>query len=816
MSNNYVNEIKKLSTYTLMTTIILFSHTRMQADTFCVSNASELQSALTIAASNGQADTIHLVQGTYIGNFIFVTNEAFGLVIEGGYTPDCSSRVIDPTNTILDGNNLNIVLAFATPTTASFTVDGVTIQNGQRDGNGGGLFIESSGTVNFNNNIVKNNSAVGAGGLGGGAYIICYNIIMDNNVFEQNSGTFGYGAARIFTSTIGDGDGDIILTNNTFINNSANINGGIFTSSTSDVSLTNNIFSNNIDTGVASTGGGATIYGKDITVDSNSFIENDAASGGGLQTQFTSTNGSLKIISNYFYGNISHRLSSGHGGGVSINAFQGGNNIVIVESNIFSNNIANTFAPGGGGEAGGGGLYIAAKNGPIQIINNIFNNNSSNYLAGAILIVDNNTNSLDVSLTNNTLFENTALGEGGAFWIRLTDENTMSAALYNNIFWNNSASTANDFYIDNDGNGNFLPSPVDLFNNDFDQSAAGFFLTVPFTIDSSNLNNIDPLFVDQMNNDYHLLENSPVIDVGNNNAPHLPVTDIEGNPRISNGIVDMGAYEFFVPNAPPFVVNPIGDKTYFEDSGTHIIADLDTVFLDPNGDPLSYSVNTTSNIILTAINNNILEISTVQDLNGVDTVIVSASDGEFSISDIFRVTITPVFDPPIILNPIPDQIFKENSGTHIIADLDTVFYDPDGDLLLYSTTTTNFIITSSINNNILEISTISDLSGLDTVIVTATDDSAFSVSDTFAVTIIPLGNNPPTTFNLLQPINDDTLTSIDNISFIWNASSDVDNDPLTYSFKMYDGVLDTTIDNGLDTTLSFIGTNVLTSNNTYH
>ena len=55
----------------------------------------------------------------------------------------------------------------------------------------------------------------------------------------------------------------------------------------------------------------------------------------------------------------------------------------------------------------------------------------------------------------------------------------------------------------------------------------------------------DPMFVDPNNGDYNLLYNSLCIDAGTNSTvPSLPPTDIDGNPRIVNGIVDMGAYEY--------------------------------------------------------------------------------------------------------------------------------------------------------------------------------------------------------------------------------------------------------------------------------
>ncbi len=64
---------------------------------------------------------------------------------------------------------------------------------------------------------------------------------------------------------------------------------------------------------------------------------------------------------------------------------------------------------------------------------------------------------------------------------------------------------------------------------------------------NGNISN-DPLFVGYANGDYHLQEDSPSIDAGDPNYVPLPdATDYEGNPRIDNGIVDMGAYEFIHP-----------------------------------------------------------------------------------------------------------------------------------------------------------------------------------------------------------------------------------------------------------------------------
>ena len=62
--------------------------------------------------------------------------------------------------------------------------------------------------------------------------------------------------------------------------------------------------------------------------------------------------------------------------------------------------------------------------------------------------------------------------------------------------------------------------------------------------------NADPLFVDAGSDDLRLWFFSPAINAGHNGyLPADVTTDLDGNPRIVGGVVDMGAYECPIESA---------------------------------------------------------------------------------------------------------------------------------------------------------------------------------------------------------------------------------------------------------------------------
>src|SRR6185436_16309710 len=74
------------------------------------------------------------------------------------------------------------------------------------------------------------------------------------------------------------------------------------------------------------------------------------------------------------------------------------------------------------------------------------------------------------------------------------------------------------------------------------------------TPDPGGVGNIvaDPQFVDATNGNYRLGPTSPCVDAGANEEWMLGAIDLDGNPRIHNGTVDLGGWESQVtPNTEP-------------------------------------------------------------------------------------------------------------------------------------------------------------------------------------------------------------------------------------------------------------------------
>jgi hypothetical protein len=443
-----------------------------------------------------------------------------------------------------DGSDIN-----GTPTTAEY---------------GAGLYVRGANHILVTNNAFANNSAVSSirtlynytqtavGGSGGGAFLVATRITVNGNTFTTNSGNTAENPSRLVRggSALGCEATAIEVTNNYFLGNSGSMAAYAFGAA----SLTGNSFVNNSGGGIqcdssssvsgnAVTGSSGTGIQASGTIISNSVSANSGTgiSGSGtISGNTVSGSGGAGIAGS---GTISGNTVTDSGGvGISGNGTISGNKVVgnrgggIVASGtpIISRNVVlrnqTTSANGAG---------IRATGDTIKLFDNVVAGNAapSAYKGGGIYL----TPSVRLELVNNTVTGNSA-GNGGGVAISISGVTELLYA-YNNILWGNTASgNGADVWLTGTG------SRKEFFNN----NAHGMYGV--WDIAQNGLD-IAPLFYDPVNSDYHLRGGSPCIDAGTNVVALLPALDLDGNPRIANSLVDMGAYEFFNTSTHPADTN---------------------------------------------------------------------------------------------------------------------------------------------------------------------------------------------------------------------------------------------------------------------
>lgn len=327
---------------------------------------------------------------------------------------------------------------------------------------------------------------------------------------------------------------------------------GLYLNTRGSVTLNNIVVQNNVTQ--RGSGGGA--YIEFVTnlrlLNSNILGNHSTTAGGGLAVMCRDLLGKVEIVNSTFSDNSSNT----EGGGVYVISCSD----LIVDSSHFTGNY--TAGDGGGAIRGGakhiqvsrndfisnrasgrGGAAIlssTSNTGAVEFNNNLVLGNSSNYVGGGAFFYSGLGQTL--SITNNTIVNNIAANSAGGIGIWLESE-VDPAYVNNNIIYGNKAPKSSDLGVDNDLDLDFIPSQIEIKNNNLNTSSTGFSATISIALDASNLNNINPNFVNSGAGDFHLRIGSALIDAGSNSAINLPLTDKDGEARSQGSAVDIGAYE---------------------------------------------------------------------------------------------------------------------------------------------------------------------------------------------------------------------------------------------------------------------------------
>jgi hypothetical protein len=346
--------------------------------------------------------------------------------------------------------------------------------------------------------------------IDGGKTVRCV-YLTDGSVltgFTLTNGTAVNGGGAYCTST------NVQLINCQVSGNSATYGGGVYSGT-----LSNCIISANL-VGFSGSGGGAynstllncTITGNSTLVNggsgagavggflANCTINNNTCNGSGA-TVGGGVSGSVLTNCTLSGNRVTGAGSSGGGAYAStlVNCTLSNNRADFSAGGAYNCTLTNCLIVGNQVSYGGGGVSGGT------LVNCVLRNNNGYGYGGGVYWT--------TTLINCTLVGNTAQYGGGGY----------SCTFYNSIIYYNSGISGPNTY--------------------------GCTYSYCCTPDSGVVGNITnaPVFVNQSGGDLHLQAGSAGIDAGTNGYA-VSLTDFDGNLRIANGSVDMGAYEYQQPN----------------------------------------------------------------------------------------------------------------------------------------------------------------------------------------------------------------------------------------------------------------------------
>jgi len=387
---------------------------------------------------------------------------------------------------------------------------------------GGGLCNDASEGGNnrgiLSNVIFKGNWArfYGGGMCGVGTNMGNSSLLLIAVVFENNSAdSSGGGMANIGS---GNGSSNPILNKVLFYDNRADMGGGMINYSESD-GISNPILVDvTFDGNHAQAGGGVLNYARQNSYSNPKlmrviFSNNRAFDAGGMVNwAYIDGTSSPTLMEVVFRGNYAQE--------------DGGGMYDYGSSGVSSPMLSNVTFEGNWADRDGGAVFIRGNeflDNP-DLTNVVFNGNRAGRNGGGMYL---EMFSWGPTLTNATFSGNWAGSDGSVLY------NMYSRPVFvNSIVWGNWAGNGSNFYNKLD----YFPI---VLSSDIEGGYTG-----------TAVLNVDPQFVAPVSasaaptttGNYRLRGTSPLINAGNNLSVTV-ATDLDGQPRVISGTVDMGAYE---------------------------------------------------------------------------------------------------------------------------------------------------------------------------------------------------------------------------------------------------------------------------------
>ena len=262
---------------------------------------------------------------------------------------------------------------------------------------------------------------------------------------------------------------------------------------------------------------------------------------------------------------------------------------------------------------------------------------------------------------------------------------------------------------------------------------------------------------------------------------HYVVTAVYSDPQQESGYSN----ETSATTAFPPVIGTLPDTSFNEDENLVVTISSWFSFVDDGDTPdedLTWLLTGSDNLFVNQLDSSFIFTSAL-DWHGQEPITVIVSDGQLRDTTVFSISVLSVPDDPIVSNPLEDITFNEDEIDSSI-NLSVVFYDGDGDSLVFNFTG-NESIDISIINSIVFLNPDSNWHGSNQIVFTAFDGISY-VSDSVLITVLPV-NDYPQIFNLIMP-DDSTIIEItnnnlnDSLIISWEESIDVDGDTVMYIF----------------------------------
>jgi len=270
-------------------------------------------------------------------------------------------------------------------------------------------------------------------------------------------------------------------------------------------------------------GSGIYCYKSNPTI-SNCNIVSNLGDGTGIHSYFANPKINYCIIADNPGGincvgscTVSHCIITGNRKSRSGGGFWTSGGTSNLEYCIITNNSSSSY---------GGGILFWNSSGTIS--NCIIAGNSSNAGGGISCLY------ISPTITNCTITNNSCRYNGGGLYCKSGSKPNVS----NCIIWDNIAGTGQDISV------RFSSELTVSYSNIKGGQTAVHVSGATLNWGSGNIED-DPLLVDSISGDYHLAAQSPCINSGDPNyIPTAAETDIDGDSRVINGLIDIGADEF--------------------------------------------------------------------------------------------------------------------------------------------------------------------------------------------------------------------------------------------------------------------------------